>query len=64
MPCLCVHPAIRLSSGTGGQNDGFCLICRENLTSGDYPVTHGFAPYYCIARACELWFERLDFDAF
>jgi hypothetical protein len=20
--------------------------------------------YYCIARAVELWFERLDFDAF
>jgi len=24
----------------------------------------GVAPYYCIARALELWFERLDFDAF
>jgi len=22
------------------------------------------APYYCIARGQELWFERLDFDAF
>src|SRR5579863_5104698 len=21
-------------------------------------------PYYCIAMACELWFERRDFDAF
>ena len=21
-------------------------------------------PYYCIATACELWFERLDLDAF
>jgi len=27
-------------------------------------VTHGVAPHYCIASALELWFERLDFDAF
>jgi hypothetical protein len=25
---------------------------------------HRSTPYYCIATGCELWFERLDFDAF
>ena len=32
--------------------------------AGEQQVTHGVAPHYCIARALELWFERLDFDAF
>jgi hypothetical protein len=36
----------------------------ENLTSAEYAMTHRCTPYYCIARGGELWFERLDFDAF
>jgi len=27
-------------------------------------MTHRCARYYCIATGWELWFERLDFDAF
>jgi len=63
-PCLCVHRAIRLSSVVGVQKRYFCLISRENVTSADTPMMHRSAPYYCIARGGELWFERLDFDAF
>jgi hypothetical protein len=40
------------------------LISRENVTPGQQPVTPRAAPYYCIARGGELWFERLDFDVF
>jgi hypothetical protein len=42
----------------------FCLISRENVISAEAAAMHRAAPYYCIATGCELWFERLDFDAF
>jgi hypothetical protein len=48
----------------GGKAAAFLGISRENVTAGSLPVTHCVAPYYCIARGGELWFERLDFDAF
>jgi len=35
-----------------------------NVPAGGQAATHRAAPYYCIARGDELWFERLDFDAF
>src|SRR5258708_21631884 len=60
-PRLCLHRAIRLSSGLAAQKGGFCLITRENVTSADWPVAPRGMPYYCIARGGELWFERLDF---
>ena len=34
------------------------------MRSADPAMTHRSAPYYCIARGGELWFERLDFEAF
>jgi hypothetical protein len=42
----------------------FRLISREKSQAAGSSQAHGFRPYYCIASACELWFERLDFDAF
>ena len=63
-PCLCLHRAIRLSSGPGRRKWRYCLISRENVTPAQLPVRRHAAPHYCIARGKELWFERLDFDAF
>jgi len=34
------------------------------VTSADQPAALREAPYDCIAIDQELWFERLDFDAF
>jgi hypothetical protein len=42
----------------------FRLISRENVKAADGMVLHRCGPHYCIARGGELWFERLDFDAF
>jgi hypothetical protein len=42
----------------------FGLILRENPIAAVWSRTHGVRTYYCIASASELWFERLDFDAF
>jgi len=44
-------------------NRGFWVIDWKNPASREYKVTHGRTSHYCIARALELWFERLDFDA-
>jgi hypothetical protein len=35
-----------------------------NVVAADQAAMHRSRPYYCIARGGELWFERLDFDAF
>jgi hypothetical protein len=42
----------------------FRPIYQENAVPGVEARMHRSAPYYCIATGCELWFERLDFDAF
>jgi len=42
----------------------FRLISRENANPADVAVTQCRGMHYCIARDGELWFERLDFDAF
>jgi hypothetical protein len=42
----------------------FRPIYRENPAPGGEARMHRSTPYYCIATGCELWFERLDFDAF
>src|SRR5271170_5992059 len=61
---LCLQRASRLSSAADAQKRRFGLIPRENVTPGQQRLTLRAAPYYCIARGGELWFERLDFDAF
>jgi len=42
----------------------FLPIYQENAALGGESRMHRSTPYYCIATGCELWFERLDFDAF
>jgi hypothetical protein len=42
----------------------FAQILKENAVPGGERRMQRSAPHYCIARGCELWFERLDFDAF
>jgi hypothetical protein len=39
-------------------------IVQPKVTPAIGRQMHREAPYYCIARARELWFERLDFDVF
>jgi hypothetical protein len=55
---------MRLSSAAAMRKRGFCLISRENVISAEAAAMHPTTPYYCIATGRELWFERLDFDAF
>jgi hypothetical protein len=45
-------------------NRGFALIARENVIRAEVAAMRRAAVHYCIATGCELWFERLDFDAF
>jgi hypothetical protein len=40
------------------------LILREKVASAIWPGALHTATYDCIAIDQELWFERLDFDAF
>jgi putative hemolysin len=61
---LCLQRASRLSSAAEAQKRRFRLISLENVTPGQRSAMPRAAPYYCIARGGELWFERLDFDAF
>src|SRR3954471_291514 len=42
----------------------FRPVYQENSTPGGGRQMHRSMPHYCIATGCELWFERLDFDAF
>jgi len=45
-------------------NPAFRAVVQQKVTSRGERQMHRCAPYYCIARAGELWFERLDFDVF
>jgi hypothetical protein len=57
----CLHPRKRLSSRAGPPKRRIWPISRENVIMMRHARTTAAAPYYCIARPQELWFERLDF---
>jgi hypothetical protein len=46
------------------QNLAFRAFVQQKVTSAGKRQMHRRVPHYCIARAGELWFERLDFDVF
>jgi hypothetical protein len=55
------NPAVKRRAGA---NVGVSPDFRENATPGREQGMHRSKLYYCIATGCELWFEKLDFDAF
>jgi len=45
-------------------NPAFPAVVQQKVTAGGERQMHRRAPYYCVARPGELWFEMLDFDVF
>jgi hypothetical protein len=53
-----------MSSTRGVRKPRDWLISREKAPSAIWPGALHIVSYDCIAIGQELWFERLDFDAF